>query len=129
MLLVVVSGGTAHGVGLEAPEAGVRAWWPAARWRALGGLEAAGRVAVARSTSGGKQRWFAEPPHMQVSMLLVPDDVEVTVGEQLDVRRAVHHDDVRPGRGVRDRLAAAGGRTPDRGRPEATASPDPPRPS
>ena len=33
---------------------------------------------------GGKQRWFAEPPHMQCSMLLVPDDVEVAVGELLD---------------------------------------------
>jgi alanine racemase len=86
MQLVVVSGGTAHGVGLEAPKpvSGVVA---RGRVAALGGLEAAGRV-LAPFHVGGKQRWFAEPPHMQCSMLLVPDDVEVSVGELLpcDVR-------------------------------------------
>jgi hypothetical protein len=50
-------------------------------------LEAAGRV-HAPFHLGGKQRWFAEPPHMQCSMLLVPDDVEVALGDELacDVR-------------------------------------------
>jgi hypothetical protein len=32
---------------------------------------------------GGKQRWFAEPPHMQASMLLVPTDIEVAIGDEL----------------------------------------------
>ncbi|HYN75702.1 MAG TPA: alanine racemase [Candidatus Limnocylindria bacterium] len=86
MLLVVVSGGTAHGVGLEAPKpvSGVVA---RSKVAALGGLEAAGRV-HAPFHLGGKQRWFAEPPHMQCSMLLVPDDVEVAMGDELacDVR-------------------------------------------
>lgn len=70
-LLVVVGGGTSHGVALAAPT-------PAAsmRQRAIaagtGALEAAGR---SRSpfTWGGKLLWFAEPPHMQVSMLWLPD--------------------------------------------------------
>ncbi len=81
MLLVVVSGGTAHGVGLEAPKpvSGVVA---RSKVAALGGLEAAGRV-LAPFHVGGKQRWFAEPPHMQCSMLFVPDDVEVSIGEQV----------------------------------------------
>jgi Alanine racemase, N-terminal domain len=84
--LVVVSGGTAHGVGLEAPKAvtGVVGRGKAA---ARGGLEATGR-SLSPFHVGGKQRWFAEPPHMQVSMLLVPDDVEVAIADELgcDVR-------------------------------------------
>jgi hypothetical protein len=79
-LLVVVGGGTSHGVALEAPS-------PASslRQRAVaagtGALEASGR---ARSpfTWDGKRRWFAEPPHMQVSMLwLSADDVRLAVGK------------------------------------------------
>jgi hypothetical protein len=70
-LLLVVGGGTSHGVAMAAPT-------PAAnlRQRAIaagtGALEAAGR---SRSpfTWGDKLLWFAEPPHMQVSMLWLPD--------------------------------------------------------
>ncbi|CAM5421018.1 hypothetical protein SVIOM74S_01587 [Streptomyces violarus] len=37
-----------------------------------------------RSSGAGKQRWFAEPPHMQVSILFVPADApEPKVGEEL----------------------------------------------
>ncbi len=81
MQLIVVSGGTAHGVGLEAPKpvSGVVARGKVA---ALGGLEAAGRV-LSPFMAGGKHRWFAEPPHMQCSMLLVPDDVAVSIGDEL----------------------------------------------
>lgn len=80
--LLIVGGGTAHGVGLEAPKAvsGVLGRGKAA---AKGGLEATGR-ALSPFHVGGKQRWFAEPPHMQVSLLLVPDDVEVAIGDELD---------------------------------------------
>jgi alanine racemase len=80
--LVVVSGGTAHGVGLEAPKAatGVVGRGKAA---ARGGLEATGR-SLSPFQVGGKQRWFAEPPHMQSSMLLVPDDVQVAIGDELE---------------------------------------------
>jgi hypothetical protein len=34
----------------------------------------------------GRQRWFAEPPHMQVSLLFLPADVAPpAVGDELDV--------------------------------------------
>ena len=68
--LLVVSGGTAHGIGLEAPT-GDRSFRSRAGSLARGGLDAAGLV---RSpyTVDGKQRFFAEPPHMQASMLFLP---------------------------------------------------------
>lgn len=70
-LLLVVAGGTSHGVAMAAPT-------PAAslRQRAIaagtGALEAVGR---SRSPFqwGERQLWFAEPPHMQVSMLWLPE--------------------------------------------------------
>ena len=71
--LVVVAGGTAHGIGLEAPT-------PAASGRqrlvalAQGGLEATGR-ALSPYTIAGKKRWFLEPPHMQASLVLLPGSV------------------------------------------------------
>jgi hypothetical protein len=83
--LVVVAGGTAHGIGLEAPGGGSTGRDRAARL-VRGGLDAAGLV---RSpyTIAGRQRLFAEPPHMQVSMLLVPRGVEVPqVGAEVDVQ-------------------------------------------
>jgi alanine racemase len=83
--IVVVSGGTAHGIGLEAPTGGATLRDRAARI-ARGGLDAAGFV---RSpfTIAGKQRLFAEPPHMQASMLFVPSGARVPgVGEEIDVR-------------------------------------------
>lgn len=83
--IVVVSGGTAHGIGLEAPTSGATLRDRASRI-AKGGLDAAGFV---RSpfTVGGKQRLFAEPPQMQVSMLFVPDGPAIPeVGSEVDVR-------------------------------------------
>ena len=83
--IVVVSGGTAHGIGLEAPTGGASLKDRAARV-AKGGLDAAGFV---RSpyTVDGKQRLFAEPPHMQASMLFLPSGAEVPgVGDEVDVR-------------------------------------------
>lgn len=83
--LLVVSGGTAHGIGLEAPTGA-----PDLRSRAVsvarGGLDAIG---LARSpfTVAGAARYFAEPPHMQASMLYLPPGVAVPeVGEEIDVR-------------------------------------------
>jgi hypothetical protein len=72
--LVTVDGGTAQGVGLEAP--GSRQdLRPRARMLARSGLAAMNRV---RSpfTWGGRKQWFAEPPHMLVSMLLLPRNTE-----------------------------------------------------
>jgi hypothetical protein len=83
--ILVVSGGTSHGIGLEAPtgEASLKA---RAASIARGGLDAAGFV---RSpyTVGGKQRLFAEPPHMQASMLFIPAGSTVpAVGDEVGCR-------------------------------------------
>ena len=83
--LLVVAGGTAHGIGLTAPS-GVAGLRGRATVAAKGGLETLG---VLRSpyVLDGKQLQFAEPPHMQASMLLLPRGVRVPdVGDTLDVR-------------------------------------------
>ncbi len=83
--ILVVAGGTAHGIGLEAPTGGATLKDRAARI-AKGGLDAAGFV---RSpfTIDGKHRLFAEPPHMQASMLFLSSGVDVPeVGDEVDVR-------------------------------------------
>jgi len=85
--LVVVSGGTSHGIGLSAPS-------PAATLRqrivtaGTGALDAAGR-ALSPFTWEGKQRWFAETPHQHHSMIWLPRGCMVPqVGDQIraDVR-------------------------------------------
>lgn len=83
--VLVVAGGTSHGVGLEAPAAAATA-----RQRAVsvarGGLEATGR-ALSPYLVGGKQRWFVEPPHMQVSMIFLPAGVAPpALGDEVDVQ-------------------------------------------
>jgi alanine racemase len=83
--IVVVSGGTAHGIGLEAPtgDHSIRA---RAGALARGGLDAAGFVRSPYSVDG-KQRLFAEPPHMQASLLFLPHGPRVpAVGDDVDVR-------------------------------------------
>lgn len=83
--LLVVSGGTAHGIGLEAPtgESSIKA---RAATLARGGLDAVGFVRSPFSIDG-KHRLFAEPPHMQASMLFVPHGARVPeVGDEIDVR-------------------------------------------
>jgi hypothetical protein len=83
--ILVVSGGTAHGIGLEAPT-GDQSLRARAATIARGGLDAAGLV---RSpyTVDGKQRLFAEPPHMQASMLFIPAGSAVQeVGDEVEVR-------------------------------------------
>jgi hypothetical protein len=83
--LVIVSGGTAHGIGLEAPT-GDQSLKARAATLARGGLDAVGFVRSPFSIDG-KQRLFAEPPHMQASMLFVPSGARVPrVGEQIEVR-------------------------------------------
>ena len=83
--ILVVSGGTSHGIGLEAPtgDHSIRA---RAATLARGGLDAVGFV---RSpfTVDGKQRLFAEPPHMQASLLFLPHGPRVpAIGDEIDVR-------------------------------------------
>jgi Alanine racemase, N-terminal domain len=83
--IVVVSGGTAHGIGLESPT-GELSLKARASTLARGGLDAVGFV---RSpfTIDGKQRLFAEPPHMQASMLFLPNGPSVPlVGDEIEVR-------------------------------------------
>jgi alanine racemase len=83
--ILVVSGGTAHGVGLEAPTGG-HSMRARAATLARGGLDAVGFV---RSpfTVDGKLRLFAEPPHIQASMLFLPHGPRVpAVGEEIPVR-------------------------------------------
>lgn len=82
--LLVMAGGTAHGIGMEAPT-------PAASGRqrlialAQGGLEATGR-ALSPYTIAGRKRWFLEPPHMQASLVLLPaSERPPAVGEDVPV--------------------------------------------
>ena len=82
--LLVISGGTAHGIGMEAPT-------PASSGRqrlialAQGGLEATGR-ALSPYTIAGKKRWFLEPPHMQASLVLLPiTEQPPAIGDEVPV--------------------------------------------
>lgn len=85
--LVVVSGGTSHGIGLSAPTpaAGIRQRVVTA---GTGALDAAGR-ALSPFRWEGKQRWFAEPPHQHASMVWLPRGCVIpVVGDRMlaDVR-------------------------------------------
>jgi hypothetical protein len=93
--LVVVSGGTSHGIGLSAPTPGSNV-----RQRVVtagtGALDAAGR-ALSPFQWAGKQRWFAEPPHQSVSMVWIPKGVMIpAVGDRMaaDVRFTTSRFDV-----------------------------------
>jgi alanine racemase len=83
--ILVVSGGTGNGIGLEAPTSNV-SLRSRARGLAKGGLEAAGLVRSPYVVDG-RRRWFAEPPHMQVSMVFLPSGTAVPeVDDEVDVR-------------------------------------------
>jgi hypothetical protein len=81
--LLVVSGGTAHGVGLEAPKY-VHGLRPRVK-----GIIRAGLASVNRTMSPyrwqDRQLWFAEPPHMQVSLVFLPQDGQ----DEVDARPAI----------------------------------------
>ena len=93
--VVVVAGGTAHGVGLAAPT-------PANTWRqrlvtvGIGAFEAAGR-AKSPFSFGQQELWFIEPPHQHVSMLwLSASSTPPAVGAELPAvtRFTITHADV-----------------------------------
>ena len=80
--LVVVSGGTGHGIGLSAPT-------PASSTRqrvvtaGTGALDAVGK-AMSPFIWAGNRRWFAEPPHQHHSMIWLPKGCVIpAVGDQL----------------------------------------------
>lgn len=82
--IVVISGGTSHGIGLEAPTAA-----STLRQRAVsvatGSLEAAG-LALSPFTLNGRKRWFLEPPHMQSSLVFLPRKAQPPrVGDEVPV--------------------------------------------
>jgi alanine racemase-like protein len=83
--LLVVAGGTSHGVALEAPSGA-----DTVRHRAValaeGALEAAGRIRSPFRV-GGHSAWFVEPPHMHVSLVVLPEGSKPPeVGDEVDVR-------------------------------------------
>ncbi len=83
--LLIVTGGTAHGIGLEAPT-GDSSLRSRAATLARGGLDAAGFVRSPFRIDG-RQCLFAEPPHMQASMLFLPSGASVpAVGGEIDVQ-------------------------------------------
>ncbi|MFC4078425.1 alanine racemase [Salinithrix halophila] len=82
--LVFVSGGTANGVGLEAPVA-TRSLKDRLKLTAFWLLSLVNRH-LSPYTYQGKRTWFAEPPHMQTSVLLFPEGSKAPeVGEELPV--------------------------------------------
>lgn len=79
--VIVVSGGTSHGVALAAP-ANVNSVRKRGIAIAEGVLEAMGKV-KSPFARGGDKLVFAEPPHMHASMLWC-EDSSVVVGEEID---------------------------------------------
>jgi hypothetical protein len=83
--LLVVAGGTAHGVALEAPS-GADSMRHRAVALAEGALEAAGRVRSPFKVDG-HTTWFVEPPHMHISLVMLPEgSTPPEVGDEVDVR-------------------------------------------
>lgn len=85
--LLVVSGGTEHGIGLESPPSDLSV---------LGRIKVIAKalltvLGVQRSpySFNGKRLRFAEPPHMQCSLLLLTDKSAPEIGAEIDV--AVRH--------------------------------------
>lgn len=75
--VVVVAGGTAHGIGLEAPSTN-RSLRDRAKTLTLGALNAAGRARSPFEIDGAK-RDFIEPPHMQSSLVFLPAQADAPV--------------------------------------------------
>lgn len=82
--IVIVSGGTAHGVAMSAPTP-QRSLRQRGVTVAQGMLDAMGR-SLSPFTIGGRKRAFAEPPHMHSSMVFVPGaDAPAQVGDEVPV--------------------------------------------
>ena len=82
--IVIVSGGTAHGVAMAAP-VHQRTLKQRLVTISTGVLDAMERT-LSPFTIGGRKRDFAEPPHMHSSMIFVPGDASpVQVGDEVPV--------------------------------------------
>jgi len=82
--VVVVAGGTSHGIGLEAPSS-VSTLRQRVVALATGSLEAAG-LALSPYTINGRKRWFFEPPHMQSSLIFLPKkEPPPAIGDEIPV--------------------------------------------
>lgn len=82
--VLIMAGGAAHGIGMEAPSAAA-----SIRQRAIslanGVLGAAG-LALSPYTVAGKKRMFCEPPHMQSSMIFLPGGEQPpSIGDEVPV--------------------------------------------
>ena len=82
--ILVIAGGTSHGIGMEAPSSATTL-----RQRAIaaatGSLEAAG-LALSPYTINGKKRWFLEPPHMLSSLVFLPrKEKPPAIGDEVSV--------------------------------------------
>jgi Alanine racemase, N-terminal domain len=82
--IVVIAGGTSHGIGMEAPTSATTL-----RQRAIamatGSLGAAG-LALSPYTINGKKRWFLEPPHMLSSLVFLPrKEKPPAIGDEVPV--------------------------------------------
>ncbi|OYD08293.1 alanine racemase [Paludifilum halophilum] len=83
--LVIVAGGTANGVALDAPTA-VKGWKDRAKLTVFWLLQLTNRH-LSPFTYQGKRLWFAEPPHMQTSVLFFPKGAKTPQpGEELKVQ-------------------------------------------
>jgi len=81
--LLVVSGGTEHGIGLESPPSDLSV---------IGRLKTIGKALLAATGiqrspyfHNGKRLYFAEPPHMQCSLLLLANDKAPLIGSEIKV--------------------------------------------
>ena len=82
--IVVVAGGTSHGIGMEAPTSAKTVRHRAIAF-ATGSLAAAG-LALSPYTINGKKRWFLEPPHMQSSQVFLPaKEKPPQIGDEIPV--------------------------------------------
>ena len=71
--IVIVSGGTSHGVGLQAPRSNTNL--KSRITSILAGVLEAFDQSLSPFVISGKQRWFAETPHMNVSMLKLSKNI------------------------------------------------------
>jgi Alanine racemase, N-terminal domain len=81
--LLVMAGGTSHGIGLEGPNAAVTSRQRATAL-ARGALGAAGHVRSPYRLEG-RTLVFAEPPHMQCSLVWAPAAATIAIGDELDL--------------------------------------------